>query len=137
MDPNTLIIKRSKLIYPELSYKISGLAFKVHNELGRFCKESSYCKNLELLLNENNINFEREKRISLGSSNGEITKNWVDFIIDNKIVIEVKAKRFITRDDYLQTLRYLHFLNLPLGLLINFQQRFLKPKRVINNKFNH
>ena len=88
-------------------------------------------------MNENNINFEREKRISLGSSNGEITKNWVDFIIDNKIVIEVKAKRFITRDDYLQTLRYLHFLNLPLGLLINFQQRFLKPKRVINNKFNH
>jgi len=132
MDPNILIIRKTKLVFPELSYKISGLLFKVHNELGRFCKEKSYSDAIEQLLLTSGLPFEREKKLEIKMMDNFITKNWADFVIDGKIVLEIKAKRFVTREDYIQTARYLDFLNLPLGMLVNFNQKFLKPKRVLN-----
>ena len=56
----------------------------------------------------------------------------IDFIIDDKIIIELKAKKIILKDDYYQTQRYLHALNKKLALLVNFRNRYLKPIRVIN-----
>lgn len=89
---------------------------------------------LEKLLRENNINFEREKTIKFPE---ELSfKNRIDFIIENKLVLELKSKRFITTGDYLQTKKYLEILNLPLALIVNFRQKFLKPRRILNSKAN-
>lgn len=60
--------------------------------------------------------------------------NKVDFLIDGKVIVELKAKRCITRDDYYQVQRYLRGADLRLGLLVNFRDRYLKPKRVLNSK---
>ena len=128
-----LIIKRTKLVFPELSYKISGLLFITHNNLGRFCKEKIYGDALEKLLLEKRISFEREKKIDIKAGGLPITKNYTDFVVDNKMVIELKSKRFVERNDYVQTLRYLQLLNLPLALVVNFGQKFLKPKRILNS----
>ncbi len=136
MDPNTLIVKRTKLIYPNLSYTISGLLFKVHNNLGRFHKEKTYSDALENLLKESAVVFEREKRLDVNWADLKITKNWADFLVDNKIVLEIKSKRLVTKDDYFQTLRYLELLNLPLGIIVNFRQKLLSPKRILNPKCN-
>lgn len=123
----------SKFILGELSYKITGICFKVHNDLGRFCSERQYSDKLEETLKENNIDYKREFEIAklVDSPLG----NRPDFIIENKIILDVKAKKFITKEDYYQMLRYLKASNLELGLIVNFRNTYLKPKRVINNVY--
>jgi GxxExxY protein len=112
------------LIYPDLSYKITGLLFVVHNTLGRYSREKQYSDVFEDLLREKGIVYKREYKI--GKSG-----NIADFIIEDKIVIECKAKQAISKDDYFQTQRYLQTTGYKLGLIVNFRNRFLKPKRVI------
>ncbi|MBW8051670.1 MAG: GxxExxY protein [Cytophagales bacterium] len=57
--------------------------------------------------------------------------NRVDFLIDNKIILEVKAERMITKEDYHQIQRYLQSLDKKLGLLVNFYTHYLSPKRIV------
>lgn len=68
--------------------------------------------------------YKREMKIS---DSGNI----IDFLIDNKIILENKAKRIITKDDYYQLQRYLQALNIKLGMIINFREKYLKPKRIV------
>lgn len=124
----------AELIYPQLSYKLTGLFYKVHNELGRFRNERQYCEAFEELLIKNKITYQKEKDFSKKFYDKEIKGNIPDFIIDDKIIIDFKAKKFITKEDYNQMQRYLNTLNLPLGLIVNFRNTYLKPKRVINYK---
>ena len=121
----TIVKPNSGILYPELSYQITGLCFKVQNELGRFAKEKQFCDRLELKFAEVSLKYGREVTI-IG------TGNRCDFIVDDKILLEIKAQPFIDKEDYYQTQRYLKVLNLKLGLLINFQNKYLKPQRVIN-----
>lgn len=129
---------QQKILYPELSYQITGLCFKIHNELGRFAKEKQYCDRLEQLLNRVNLKYQREIKLEFNSSDSSnsVGGNIADFMIEGLIVIECKAKRFITKDDYYQTQRYLAAVNLKLGLIINFRDRYLKPKRIINYSYH-
>lgn len=129
LHSNVLIMK--KLIYPELSYKITGLLFRVHNELGRFRKEKYYADLLEDKLKKLEIKYEREKPLS---SKEKQKADRVDFCIDNKILVDIKAKKFITKEDYFQMLNYLKGLNLKLGFIVNFRNTYLRPKRIINLK---
>ena len=55
---------------------------------------------------------------------------------EDKIIIDIKAKKFITKEDYYQMQRYLQTANYQLGLIVNFRSVHLKPKRVINYKYN-
>lgn len=126
--------KTMKLIHENLTYKINGLCFKVHREMGRFRSERQYCDKLEILFKEEKINFKREyELVKLSDVNS--LGNRVDFLIDNLIILDVKAKKFITKDDYFQMLRYLETADLQLGIIINFRNTYLKPKRIINSKF--
>lgn len=118
-----------KVIYPELSYKITGLLFEVHNELGRFRREKYYGDLLEIKLKEVGMKYEREK--TLPSNERRILER-VDFLVDDKILAELKAKKFITKEDYFQMMNYLKAMNLKLGLIANFRNTYLKPKRIVN-----
>jgi GxxExxY protein len=116
---------RNDILYPELSYKITGLCLEVKKELGRFAKEKQYSDRLEQKFIDNGIKYSREFNV-------EGTGNRVDFIIEDILLLEIKARPFINKEDYFQTQRYLKILNLKLGLLINFQSIYLKPQRIIN-----
>lgn len=122
----------TKIIYPKLSYKISGLCFQTHNELGRFSKEKQYADRLEQLLKINQLKYKREIKIPFQLKNKRIEGNIADFLFENKIILECKAKKFITKEDYNQMQRYLRASNMKLGLIVNFRMAYLKPKRVIN-----
>lgn len=122
----------AQLIYPKLSYKLTGLFYKIHNELGRFRNEKQYCEAFEKLLLINIISHQREKNFAVKFYNKKIGGNIPDFVIDNKIIVDFKAKKFITKEDYNQMQRYLQTLKLPLGLIVNFRNTYLKPKRIIN-----
>jgi len=122
-----------KLLYPQLSYKITGLLFKTHKELGRFCREKQYGDLFEKLLNENKLIYEREFIIT--KRKPESPKgNRIDFLLENVIIIEFKNKNFITKDDYIQMQRYLECSGIELGIIVNFRNIYLKPKRILNYK---
>ena len=120
----------SKIIYPELSYAICGFLFKVHNDLGRFCRERQYGDALEKLLSGSSLEFEREKELPLLPIDNQRT-NIVDFSIGDKILVDLKAKPMIVKEDYYQMQRYLQSSGYKLGLIVNFRNRYLKPMRVI------
>jgi GxxExxY protein len=117
--------ENGKLIYPELSYQITGILFTVHNELGKYCKELQYSKAVAQKLDNAKVPYKRE--CAIGNSG-----NVVDFVIDDKIILELKAKNFLSKDDYFQTRRYLVATGLRLGLLVNFRDKYLHPKRILN-----
>lgn len=124
MNTNNTNNRGGKLVYPELSYLITGICFNVHNRLGRFSREKQYADELEKELINSKVNYQKEFDIL-------DTGNKVDFLINNQIIIELKAKKFILKEDYYQIQRYLQAANIKLGLIINFQNRYLKPIRVI------
>jgi len=124
MHTNYTNRKEVKLIYPDLSYMITGICFGVHNELGRYAREKQYGDLLEKKLNEAKLPYKREFRASQ-------TGNIIDFLIDDKVILELKAKPLILKEDYYQAQRYLQILDKKLALLVNFRNRYLKPIRVV------
>ncbi len=124
MNTNDTNTTGGKLIYPELSYLVVGVCFEAHNQLGRFAREKQYCDAIEQKLKSAHIPYRREYQIPH-------TGNTVDFLIDDKITLEVKAKRLILKEDFYQLQRYLQASAKKLGLIVNFRNRYLKPIRVI------
>ena len=114
----------NKLIYPELSYVLNGICFGVQNRIGRYSREKQYCDEIERELRERHIPFQRELTVA-------DTGNRVDFLVDDKIVLEIKASGLIDRKDYYQLQNYLQAMDVKLGLLVNFRSQYLKPKRII------
>lgn len=120
------------ILYPELSYKICGLCFYVHNKLGRYCNEKQYADALQNIFKEESIKFVREKPLPTAFQGEQEKRNIPDFIIDDKIIVELKAKPFILKEDYFQLKRYLVSYRKELGLIINFRQKYIYPKRILN-----
>lgn len=125
----TTRIYKPDIIHKELSYTLFGLLFRVHDMLGRYAREKQYSDLMEKYLKEASIPYEREKQLSVA----EVDKNRADFIIDNKIILEVKVMPLVGREEYYQLLRYLGAASLKLGILVNFRQKYLRPKRILNS----
>lgn len=124
--PNSELVngKNTKLIYPDLSYRVTGVCFNVHNELGRYCREKQYADAVEKRLLDQHTKYKREFRLSDFG-------NIFDFIVEDKIILELKAKTVVSKEDYYQLQRYLQSTKYKLGLLVNFRNRYIKPIRVI------
>ena len=120
------------ILHKELSYVINGLLFSIHNHLGRFCREKQYGDALEKLLSEEAIIFEREKPLPVDAIDNKFT-NRVDFAINNRLLIDLKAKPVVTKEDYYQMQKYLQASGYTLGLIVNFRNKYLKPIRVIRH----
>lgn len=120
-----------RIVEKDLSYKLNGVFFEIQREAGRFLRERQYADLLEQKLKSNSVVYKRESPIEVAGRKS----NFADFVIENKILIELKTKTYFEKEDYYQILRYLESNNLQLGLLVNFRQRFLKPKRILNPKF--
>jgi len=109
------------LIYPEESKKLLGLAIQLHNEMGCGFREKVYQDAFEVLLKENKIPYEREKHIELVFHGVKLEHDfYYDFLIDDKIGVELKAVSEIVGEFESQVINYLHISNHKLGLLLNF-----------------
>ncbi len=114
----------SEPIYKELSYDIVGVLLSTHNELGSYAKEKQYGDVASRIFKERRMGFDRE--VKIGDSG-----NIVDGIVEHKVLVEFKAKRILTREDYYQTQRYLQETGLKLAFLVNFRDKYIKPKRIV------
>lgn len=121
-----------ELIYPELSYKIVGVLFKVHSKLGGRYQEKYYQRAVEVALREEEIQFEREITANLTFGKTKIGKYILDFLIEGKIILELKTKPEFDREDFRQIMAYLKAKNLKLGIIANFRGAKLVYKRVLN-----
>ena len=121
-----------RVLFPELSYKICGFCFYIHNRLGRYRNEKQYADALETILKENKVSYIREKRLQPSFKGESSCRNIPDFIIEEKVIIDLKAKDIVTKEDYFQMRRYLVSYGSSLGMIINFRQKVLYPKRILN-----
>jgi len=121
-----------ELIFSELSYLINGCAFKVHNELGSGQLEIAYQKAMEIELKKVNLNFIPKKQITVLYFDSKVSSNVPDFIVEDKIVIDLKRRGRITPDDFKQARRYLTAMDKKLALLIHFGIEAVISKRVVN-----
>lgn len=122
-----------EILYKDLCYKLNGIFFEIQNELGSACSEKQYQDILEFKLKSAGLNYEREKDLLFRLKEGNIPGNRIDFIVNERVLIDAKAKKYITREDFRQMLRYLKAGKYKLGLIVNFGSPNVGIKRVVNS----
>lgn len=125
-------LKRNDLLYSELSFQIVGCAFEVHNELGFGFKESIYQKALALAFKEKKLSFTEQVLYQIKFKEQVIAKRYFDFVLEDKIVVEIKKDDKFSKANIDQTIDYLKTSNLKLAILINFGKEGVIYKRLIN-----
>jgi GxxExxY protein len=124
--------KKDKYHFEELSNIVIGAAIKVHKELGPGFLESIYEEALKILLTENNISFEKQKEIKITFHGSEIGVHRLDLLIENQIILELKAVKELLDIHMAQLRSYLQATGLKTGLLINFARPKIQIKRIVN-----
>jgi GxxExxY protein len=123
--------KVDDFLYEDLSYKIRGCVFTVYNNLGFGHKENIYQKALALEFKNNLLNFTAEESLPIIYQNKKIGIYKPDFIIDKKIIIEIKSVPFMPKSYETQLTYYLKGTNYKLGFIINFGSQKLDMRRRI------
>lgn len=121
-----------EVAYPELSYKLVGILFDVYNSLGSGHKERYYCNAISTALLNSGINFKKELYVPLFYKEKRVGYYFIDFLIEDKIVLETKAGDRFNKRNIDQILGYLKSSNLKLGILANFTSDGIKFKRILN-----
>lgn len=126
---NTMIKKE----YPEseLTGKIIGCAMEVHKHLGSGFQEVVYQRALSIELNMQGIEHIREQEMPLKYKGYDIGTRRVDFFVENKIMVEIKAVKELEDVHLAQAINYLEAYRMEIGLLINFGNTSLQFKRVM------
>ena len=120
------------LLYAEESFKINGAIYEVHKALGPGLLEKVYQEALEKELKFQGIPFEREKSFTITYKGEELEQKYIaDFVIYDKIVVELKAVEELLPVHKAQVINYLTITGLKLGLLVNFNTRQVKPERIV------
>ncbi len=121
-----------KFLLKEETYKIIGICMEVHNNLGAGFLEAVYKDALEYEFLKNNILFSREQNYKVAYKDIILPHSYTaDFVVFDKIIIEVKAVKTIINEHIAQTINYLKVSENKVGLLINFGESKLKYQRLI------
>ncbi|KQS25353.1 GxxExxY protein [Dyadobacter sp. Leaf189] len=120
------------IVYKQESYNIIGKCMEVHKELGHGFLEIVYKDALELLFRQDDIFFEREKEYPV-YFRGILLRHkfWADFVVYDKIILELKCVSALTDEHVAQTLNYLKVSGNKLGLLVNFGRGELEYRRLL------
>ena len=120
--------------FSDITEKIIGCAMKVHRELGSGFQEYIHQRALEIELKKVAIKFIREYEMPIYYAGEIIGKRIVDFFVDEKIMVELKAITDLIDVHLAQGLNYLEASGYEVGLLINFGAKSLQFKRLHNRK---
>ena len=125
-----------KYKHSELTSKIIGCAMEVHKQLGNGFQEVIYQRALEIEFRLQGINVQREFVMPLSYKGEDIGTRRVDFFVEEKVMVEIKAIIELEDVHLAQAINYLESYNLEVGLLINFGSKSLDFKRVMNKTTN-
>ena len=127
------VVVDKKYKYSELTGKIIGCAMEVHKILGNGFQEVIYQRALAIEMSQQGLDFSREHEMKIYYKDYEIGTRRVDFLVDDKIMVEVKALVNLEEVHLAQAKNYLEAYNLEVGLLINFGAKSLQFKRIMRN----
>jgi GxxExxY protein len=122
---------------PELeaiSYKVIGACMEVHSKLGPGFPEEYYQNALDYEFRLREISFETQKAVEVFYKDISVGLNYLDFLIDEKLILEIKSIKIITNIEIFQVIKYLAATGLDLALLVNFGKESLEYKRIFPPK---
>lgn len=123
-----------ELTLDEITYKINGCAMKVHNTLGNGFQEVIYQRCLSIELEKAGLSHVREQDHVIYYEGREVGTRRADFIVEEKVIVEIKALINLEDVHLAQAKNYVVAYNKDIGLLINFGARSLQFKKVYNSK---
>lgn len=113
-----------------LTHAIIGCAMRVHSTLGNGFQEVIYQRALAIEMEKQGLMFSREQEMSIFYDGIDIGTRRVDFLVEGRVLVELKALIRLEDVHLAQALNYLEAFRLPVGLLINFGARSLEFKRL-------
>lgn len=125
-------LRRKDLVYPELSYQMMGILFDVWTEVGFGHKEKFYQNAVSIGLKNSEMNFDEQVPMKVYYKNQKIGMYYFDFLIESKIVLEIKVRNYFSKKDIEQVYSYLKSNDLKLGIIAHFTRTGVKFKRVVN-----
>lgn len=120
-----------RLLHGGTTYKIRGALFNVYNELGNGHKEAVYQRALAKEFKETGIQYEQEVNLSVNYKGDRVGIYRPDFVVDGKVIVELKAVEFMPKIYDNQLIHYLKTTGYSIGLLANFGSSKLTIKRLI------
>ncbi len=128
-------MEKGEYKYHEITGKIIGAAMKVHAAMGNGFQEVIYQRALEIEMRESGLGFAREMSMPIFYKGTPIGQRRVDFFVEDKIMVELKAVIQLENVHLAQAKNYLEAFNMEVGLLINFGSISLQFKRLGNPKY--
>lgn len=125
------LIKKD-VLYPELSYKIIGILYDIYNELGYGYQEKYYEKATAKAFEQEGLNYKEQLHVPLEFRTQKIGSYFLDFLVEDKIVLELKKGDKFSKKNIDQVYEYLKAKNLKLGIITQFTSTSLKFKRIVN-----
>lgn len=122
----------TELLYPKLSYQIIGILFEIQNKLGAGLREQDYQRAIAEILKKLNIPLKQQAFVMLKLGDTMARRLYVDFIIADRVVLEIKAQERFLKQNLEQVRAYLKASNLKLGILANFTKSGVMFKRIVN-----
>ena len=125
-------LERNDLVYPELCYQIMGILFDVWKEIGYGHKERMYQQGVATGLRKANLSIQEQLPTKVIYKGNPIGIYYFDFLVESKIVLELKVRAYFSKKDIDQLYGYLKTNDLKLGILALFTRTGVKCKRIVN-----
>lgn len=118
--------------YPLLTEKIIGAIFEIYNRLGYGLKEKLYQQALAEELKQRGLKFARELHSEVYYKDKKIGRGFFDFIVEDKVIVEIKVACDLYKTFLSQVLSYLKHANKRVGIIAVFTKNGVKIKRLVN-----
>jgi GxxExxY protein len=125
-------VKKDIVIYPELSFQVVGCAFEVMKGIGADQKESAYQRSMALMFESKKKAFKEQVYYPLTFQGKTVGKNFFDFLVEDKIIVELKKNFTFSKAHIDHVNNYLKISGLNLVILINFGKQGAMFKRIVN-----
>jgi GxxExxY protein len=125
------MVQNEHFIHKDLTYKVIGCAMEVHRELGYGFLEKVYENAMMVQLKKEGVEAKQQQGVSVQFAGETVGEYFADILIEDKIIVELKAVDSLIKPHFAQVLNYLKATDIKLGLLLNFGPQGLQHKRFI------
>ena len=126
-----MITNNTNIVFKELSYKVVGLAMKVHSKLGGGFLEKVYENTLALLLEKEGIPARQQAPVTVRFEGQSVGDYFADILVDDKIILELKTVEKIADAHRAQVINYLCATGIRLGMILNFGKESFEYERLV------